>query len=53
MRPTTLIQLAGLAVVGMIAADVWAHPQGTKAAADGIVAVTKPAEQALLGSVPK
>lgn len=53
MRPTNLIGLAALVVVGIIFADVLVHPDGTKAAANGIVSITKPAEQALLGSIPK
>lgn len=53
MRPTNLIGLAALAVVGIIIADVLIHPAGTQAAANGIVAITKPAESALLGVAPK
>jgi hypothetical protein len=53
MRPTSLLGLAGLVVVGIIIADLIIHPNGTKAAANGIVSITKPAEQALLGAVPK
>lgn len=53
MRPTSLLALAGLVVVGIIIADVLIHPTGTKAAASGIVSIMTPAEQALLGSVPK
>lgn len=53
MRPTNLIGLAALVVVGIIIADVLTHPGGTNAAANGIVAITKPAESALLGVPPK
>lgn len=49
MRPTTVIGLLGLAVVGMIAADFLIHPQGTQVAANGLVNVATPAENALLG----
>lgn len=49
MRPTTLIGLAGLVVVGVILADFVIHPQGTTAAANGIVAIEKPTFNALLG----
>lgn len=53
MRPTSLLGLAGLVVIGIIAADFLIHPAGTTAAANGLVAVTTPAESALLGTVPK
>lgn len=53
MRPTTLIGLAALVVVGIIAADVLTHPAGTKAAGNAIVSVVKPTEGALLGVAPK
>lgn len=52
MRPTTLIGLAGLVVTGIIIADFLIHPQGTQQAAQGLVAITTPAEAALLGGVP-
>lgn len=52
MRPTSLLGLAGLVVVGIIIADFLIHPSGTKAAANGLVNVTKPAEGALLGKAP-
>lgn len=53
MRPTSILGLAGLVVVGVIIADFLGHPAGTSAAATGIVNITKPPLQALLGSVPK
>lgn len=53
MRPTSLLSLAGLVVVGIIIADVLIHPTGTKAAAAGLVSIATPAEQALLGTPPK
>lgn len=53
MRPTTVIGLIGLVVTGIIIADFLIHPAGTKAAANGLVAITKPAESALLGVAPK
>lgn len=53
MRPTNIIGLAGLVVVGIIIADFLVHPEGTKAAANGLVAITKPAESALLGVAPR
>ena len=49
MRPTNLLALAGLVVVGVIIADFLIHPQGTTAAANGIVAIEKPTFSALLG----
>jgi hypothetical protein len=49
MRPTTVIGLAGLVVVGVIVADFLIHPIGTTAAANGLVAIEKPSFSALLG----
>ena len=53
MRPTSLLALAGLVIIGVIVADFLIHPAGTKAAANGIVAVEKPTLNALLGSTSK
>lgn len=50
MRPTSILGLAGLIVVGVIIADFLIHPEGTKAAANGLVNVAKPTFNALLGS---
>lgn len=50
MRPTSILGLAGLVVVGIIIADFLIHPEGTKAAANGMVAIAKPTYNALLGS---
>jgi len=49
MRPTTIIGLLGLVVVGVIVADFLIHPSGTIAAANGLVAIEKPSLNALLG----
>jgi hypothetical protein len=49
MRPTSLLALAGLGVVGVIIADFLIHPEGTKAAANGIVNIEKVGGNALLG----
>lgn len=49
MRPTSLIGLAGLVVVGIIIADFLTHPAGTTAAGNVMVAIAKPTENALLG----
>ena len=49
MRPTTLIGVFGLVIVGIILADVWAHPAGTKAAASGATSILDPTYNALLG----
>jgi hypothetical protein len=49
MRPTTLIGLAGLVVLGVIIANLTIHPAGTVAAANGLVAIEKPSLNALLG----
>jgi hypothetical protein len=50
MRPTNLMSLAGLIVVGIIIADFLIHPTGTQAAANGVVDIEKPTANALLGS---
>lgn len=49
MRPTSLLGLAGLAVVGFIIADFLIHPDGTKAVGQGLVSVSKPTINGLLG----
>ena len=48
-RPTTLIGLAGLIVVGVIIADLITHPAGTTAASNGINTLAKTSVQGLLG----
>jgi len=53
MRPTTVIGLAGLIVVGIILADVLIHPQGTTAAGNALNNLTKTSVSGLLGTVPK
>jgi len=53
MRPTSFLGLLGLGVVGIIIADFLIHPEGTKAAANGIVAIAKPGINGLLGSTTK
>lgn len=50
MRPTSILGLAGLVVTGVIVADFLIHPNGTKAAANGIKTVMTPTYNALLGS---
>ena len=50
MRPTNLLALGGLIVVGIIVADFLTHPEGTKQAASGFVSIEKPAVNGLLGS---
>jgi hypothetical protein len=49
MRPTSVLALLGLIVIGVIVADFVANPNGTKAAAQGLVDVEKPTLNALLG----
>lgn len=49
MRPTSLLSLAGLVVVGVIIADFLIHPAGTQAAANGLVNIEKVGGNALLG----
>lgn len=53
MRPTSFLALLGLIVIGVIVADFLIHPEGTKAAAQGLVALEKPTMNALLGSTTK
>lgn len=53
MKPTSFLALAGLVVTGVIVADFLIHPKGTQAAANGIVAIEKPAFGALLGTAPR
>lgn len=50
MRPTSVLAAIGLIVVGLIVADFLIHPDGTKAAANGIVAIEKPTINGLLGT---
>lgn len=52
MRPTTVIGLAGLVVVGLIVGDFLLHPQGSATAFNGISGLIVPSEQGLLGSTP-
>ena len=49
MRPTNLLALAGLIVVGVIIANLAIHPSGTNAIANGFVNIEKPTLNALLG----
>lgn len=50
MRVTSAIAAVGLTIWGIIFADILIHPEGTKAAANGIVSIEKPGFNALLGS---
>jgi hypothetical protein len=52
MRPTSLIGLAGLIVVGVIIADLIANPNGTKAAGNAINNLATTSVSGLLGTVP-
>lgn len=49
MRPTTIMGVIGLVIVGIIVADFLTHPAGTTAAGNAIVSIAKPTENALLG----
>jgi len=49
MRPTSILGLAGLIVVGVIIADLIIHPTGTKAAANGINQIATTSVNGLLG----
>jgi len=51
-RPTTIIGLAALVVVGVIVADLVTHPAGTTAAANGINTLAKTSVSGLLGKKP-
>jgi len=51
-RPTTIIGLAALIVVGIIIADLVTHPKGTTAAANGINTLAKTSVSGLLGKKP-
>ena len=51
-RPTTIIGLAGLIVVGVIIADFVANPGGTSALANGINSIFGTALGGLLGKPP-
>lgn len=51
-RPTTIIGLAGLIVVGVIIADLLIHPAGTTAAGNAINTLAKTSVSGLLGTVP-
>jgi hypothetical protein len=49
MRPTSILGLAGLAIVGIILADVLMSPSGTTHAANGMATIIDPTYNALLG----
>jgi len=53
MRPTSVLALAGLVVVGVIIADALIHPQGVTAAGNSFVNILKPTYSALLGTPPR
>ena len=52
-RPTTIIGLAGLVVVGVIIADLLIHPAGTTAAGNAINNLASTSVNGLLGSAKK
>jgi hypothetical protein len=49
MRPTSIVALCGLVVVGIIIADFLTHPTGTTDAFNGVASLATPAENSLLG----
>ena len=49
MRPTTLVGLLGLIVVGVIAADMINNPDGTKAAGNAVNSFWSTSVSGLLG----
>lgn len=51
-RPTTIIGLAGLIVVGIIIADLIANPNGTTAAGNAINNLASTSVGGLLGHAP-
>lgn len=52
MRPTTIIGLAGLIVVGVIIADLIKNPTGTTAAGNAINQLASTSVSGLLGTAP-
>ena len=50
MGVTGFWALTGAIVFGLILADIWIHPAGTKAAGNAIVGLEKNAGNQLLGS---
>jgi hypothetical protein len=52
LKPTTLVGVVGLVVMGLIIADFLTHPSGTATAFNGLTALTVPSEQGLLGNNP-
>lgn len=52
-RPTTIIGLLALIVVGTIGADLLTHPAGTTAAGNAVNTFWKTSISGLLGSVSK
>jgi hypothetical protein len=53
MRVSGSWSLAGLVVMGLIAADFLLHPQGTKAAFTGVSGITKSTGNQLIGTPSK
>lgn len=49
MRPTTVVGLLGLIVVGVIAADMINNPKGTKAAGNAVNSFWSTSVSGLLG----
>ena len=49
MRVTGFWSLAGLVVLGLIAADIWLHPTGTNAVGNTLIAAEKNTGNQLIG----
>lgn len=49
MKATTVIGVAALVIIGGIVADIWAHPQGTAAAGNGLASLWTPSLKAVSG----
>lgn len=53
MRVTGFWALTGAIVFGLIVADIWAHPAGTKQAGGTLVALEKNTGNQLIGTAVK
>lgn len=52
-RVTGFWALAGLAVMGLIVADIWLHPKGTNAVGNTLIAAEKNTGNQLIGTAAK
>ena len=49
MRVTGFWAATGLVIVGLIIADIWIHPAGTRAAGNAVIALEKNTGNQLIG----